>query len=221
MSEARSRILERLRRSSETKPYYLNTLKDREAEWQARQPELGDLREVFSGELEKVSAKVIRVPDWKSLPEAVTPWFREYRINTAMTGEEPRLEPLRKHLADNANVELHTYSGTLEEQKEEIFSVDCGITTSRGGIADTGSVLMVPSAAEPRLLSLAVPIHLVVVESASLFPTLGAYLDTGEFQSDTPSNLVLISGASRTADIELTLAVGVHGPKELLVALVG
>jgi L-lactate dehydrogenase complex protein LldG len=138
-----------------------------------------------------------------------------------MTGEEPRLEALSRQLEKKAGVEMHSYSGTLEEQKEEIFSVDCGITTSRGGIADTGSVLMVPSAAEPRLLSLAVPVHLVVVEAANLFPTLGAYLDTGEFQSHTPSNLVLISGASRTADIELTLAVGVHGPKELLVALVG
>lgn len=221
MPEAKSRILGRLRRSSKTQPYYLNTLTDREKEWQARQPELGDLKEVFAGELEKVSAKVIRVPDWKSLPQAVTPWFKEYRINSAMTGEEPRLDPLRKHLEKKAGVKLHTYSGSLEEQKEEIFSVDCGITTSRGGIADTGSVLIVPSAAEPRLLSLAVPVHLVVVEAAGLFPTLGAYLDTGEFQSDTPSNLVLVSGASRTADIELTLAVGVHGPKELLVALVG
>lgn len=221
MSEARSHILGRLRHSSKIKPYYLNTLKDREAEWQARQPGLGDLKEVFTGELEKVGSKVIRVLGWKSLPEAVTHWFEEFRIDSVMTGEEPRLEPLRKHLASKAGVELHTYSGTLEEQKEEIFSVDCGITTSRGGIADTGSVLIVPSPAEPRLLSLAVPVHLVVVEAASLFPTLGAYLDTGEFQSDTPSNLVLVSGASRTADIELTLAVGVHGPKELLVALVG
>lgn len=221
MSEARSRILERLRRSSKTRPYYLNTLKDREPEWQARQPALGELKEVFAGELEKVGSKVIRVSDWKSLPQAVTPWFKEYRIGSAMTGEEPRLDDLRRHLEKKAGVKIHTYWGTLEEQKEEIFSVHCGITTSRGGIADTGSVLMVPSAAEPRLLSLAVPVHLVVVESANLFSTLGAYLDTGEFQSDTPSNLVLVSGASRTADIELTLAVGVHGPKELLVALVG
>lgn len=221
MSEARSRILERLRRSSHIKPFHPNTLKDREAEWQARQPEMGDLKEVFAEELAKVGSKVIRVPDWQALPQAVTPWFKEYRVSTAITGDEPRLEPLRKHLAKNAGVEIHTFSGTLEVQKEEIFSMDCGITTSRGGIADTGSVLMLPSAAEPRLLSLAVPIHLVVVDSASLFPTLGAYLDTGEFQANTPSNLVLISGASRTADIELTLAVGVHGPKELLVALVG
>lgn len=221
MSDARLHILERLRRSSKTRPYTLNTLKDREPEWQARQPPLGELKEVFAAELEKVSAKVIRVPDWKSLPQAVTPWFKEYRIGSAMTGEEPRLDDLRKHLEKKAGVEMHCYSGTLEEQKEEIFSVDCGITTSRGGIADTGSVLLLPSAAEPRLLSLAVPVHLVVVESANLFPTLGAYLDTGEFQSDTPSNLVLVSGASRTADIELTLAVGVHGPKEFLVALVG
>ncbi len=213
--------MERLRRSSKIPPRHLNPLKEREVEWQARQPPLGDLIEVFTTELEKLGSKVIRVPDWASLPAAVTPWFKEYRVKSAMTGEEPRLEPLRKYLVKKAGVEMHTYSRTLEEQKEEIFSMDCGITTSRGGIADTGSVIMVPSAAEPRLLSLAVPVHLVVVESAALFPTLGAFLDTGEFQADTPSNLVLVSGASRTADIELTLTVGVHGPKVFLVALVG
>ncbi len=221
MSDARSRILERLRRTSNTPPYYLNPLKDREPEWQAKQPPLGDLAEVFAAELEKVDGKVIRVPDWQALPEAVSPWFREYRIGSVMTGTEPRLEPLRAHLAGELGLDIRTYAGTLEEQKAEIFSTDCGVTTSRGGIADTGSVLLVPTPEEPRLLSLAVPVHLVVVEKTNLFATLGAFLDTGEFQRDTPSNLVLVSGASRTADIELTLTVGVHGPKVFLVALVG
>ncbi|MCZ6557658.1 MAG: lactate utilization protein [SAR324 cluster bacterium] len=221
MADARSRILERLRRNSNTPPHHANPVSDREPEWQAKQRPLGDLGEVFVSELEKVGSKVIRVLDWKSLPEAVGPWFKEFRIGSAITGQEPRLEPLRKHLGKSLGIDLHTYTESLEAQKEEIFSTDCGITTSRGGIADTGSVILVPTPQEPRLLSLALPVHLVVVEKENLFPHLGAFLDTGEFQRDTPSNLVLVSGASRTADIELTLTVGVHGPKVFLVALVG
>lgn len=221
MSDARSRILERLRQAAHQAPHYLNPLTAREPEWQRRQPPMGDLAARFCEEQQKVGTKVLRVPDWQSLPGAVAPWFGEFRIESAMTGDNPRLEPLRSHLADRLGVQLHRYDRTVEEQKEEIFSVDCGITGSAGGLADTGSVLMVPTAQEPRLLSLAVPVHLVVVETALLFPTLGAYLDTGVYQADPPSNLVLISGASRTADIELTLAVGVHGPKVFLVALVG
>lgn len=221
MADARTRILERLRASSKTPPYTLNTYQEREEEWIARQPPLGELAEVFSAEAEKVGTRVIRVAGWKALPEAVAPWFREYRIESAITGENPNLEPLRKHLAKKLGVEMRRYAGTMETQKTELFATDCGISGSRGGIADTGSVLLVPTPEEPRLLSLAPPVHLVVVESKQLFPTLGAYLNTGEFQQDPPSNLVLVSGASRTADIELTLTVGVHGPKVFLIALVG
>ncbi len=221
MADAKTKILERLRAAAKTPPYYLNTLQEREEEWQARQPPLGDLAEVFTAEAEKVGSKVIRVPDWKGLPAAVTPWFMEYRVETVITGENPRLEPLRKKLRKKLGLELRTFSGTLETQKEEIFSADCGISGARGGIADTGSVLLIPSPEEPRLLSLAPPVHLVVVETKDLYPTLGAYLNTGEFQEEPPSNLVLVSGASRTADIELTLTVGVHGPKVFLIALVG
>jgi L-lactate dehydrogenase complex protein LldG len=221
MSDAKTKILERLRAASKTPPYYANPLTEREKEWQEKQPPLGDLAEVFTRESEKVGTKVIRVPDWNALPEAVAPWFGEYRVESVMTGENPRFDPLRRHLGKKLGIELRTYSGTLEEQKSEIFSTDCGVTGARGAIADSGSVLIIPTPEEPRLLSLAPPVHLVAVEAKDLFPTLGAYLDTGEFQKDPPSNLVLISGASRTADIELTLTVGVHGPKVFLVALVG
>ncbi len=221
MSDARTRILERLRSAPRIPQQKPGDFGKRDEQWLARQPPLGDLADRFQEEQEKLGSKVIRVPDWEALPQAVAPWFREYRIASAMTGEEPRLEPLRAYLADRAGTEMRRYSGTLEEQREEIFSTDCGITTSRGGIVDIGTVLIVPSAEEPRLLSLAMPIHLVVVETGQLFPSLGDYLATGEYQSDPPTNLVLIAGASRTADIELTLTVGVHGPGVFLVALVG
>ncbi len=102
-----------------------------------------------------------------------------------------------------------------------MFGIDCGITTAAAGIAETGSVVLVPTPAEPRLLSLAPPVHLVLLERARLFATLAHYLDTGEYAGDPPTNLVLVSGASRTADIELTLTVGVHGPRVFLVALIG
>ena len=102
-----------------------------------------------------------------------------------------------------------------------VFAADCGITTSHGGIADTGSIILFPSPAEPRLLSLAPPVHLVVVETGRLHGTLTDFIEGGAYQDQLPTNLVLVSGASRTADIELILAMGVHGPKVFLVALIG
>ncbi|MCH7478546.1 MAG: LUD domain-containing protein [SAR324 cluster bacterium] len=221
MSNARENILARLRKAAENPLRHPNPTREREAEWQARQAPLGDLATRFTVEQERLGGKVVRVPDWKSMPEALDPWFREFRVGSAMTGTDDRLNPLRAYLEETLGIGMHTYSAPIEEQKEEVFSVDCGITTAYGGVADTGSVILVPSAKEPRLLSLAPPIHLAIVEVERIFPTLGAFLKRGDFQNHTPSNLVFVTGPSRTADIELTLTVGVHGPKVTLVALVG
>lgn len=194
---------------------------EREADWVARQPSTGDPALRFVEELEKVGGVVAGAADWAALPGVIGPWIGEYGIASVMTGGNPRLEPLREALAAERGVALHRYNGTLEEQREEIFTVDCGITTSVGAIAETGSVLLVPTPEEPRLLSLAMPVHIALVEKERIFATLGGYLETGEYQAAPPANLVLASGASRTADIELTLSVGVHGPKVFLVVIIG
>jgi L-lactate dehydrogenase complex protein LldG len=102
-----------------------------------------------------------------------------------------------------------------------LFATDLGITTTLGAIAETSSLVLIPTPEEPRLLSLAVPVHLAILERKTIVPTLSDFIRSGTYQSRMPTNLVYISSASRTADIELTLAMGVHGPKTLLIAVVG
>ena len=217
---ARENILNRLRIGARAPFARPNATTAREAEWAAKQPPIGDPARRFLAEIEKVGTSYLRVPDWKAVPDAVSAWVREYGISSVMTGALPALEPLRERLRAEG-VETRTLAQTAETQREEIFNTDCGITTARGAIADTGSLLLIPTAQEPRLLSLAMPVHIALLERANLFPTLADYLANDEFRNDPPTNLVLVSGASRTADIELTLTVGVHGPKVLLVALIG
>ena len=220
-SNARENILNRLRkaRAGLPAPPPPDPLADRK--WLERQPPITDPAGRFVQEQEAVGSQVRRVASWEALGDVVPPWLAELKVSSVITGTEPRLNPLRERLEAAAGLELHTYDRPIEEQREEVFSVDCGITTSHSAIADTGSVILIPSPAEPRLLSLAVPVHLVLVEAGRIFPALLDFMDSGEYQADPPSNLVLVSGASRTADIELTLAIGVHGPRELLVALIG
>ena len=183
-------------------------------------PPLGDLAARFLKEQQEVGSRVLQVPTWEALPQAVAPWFAELGIASAMTGAVPRLEPLRRHLA-GMGIAVRTYVRPQAEQREELFGTDCGITTSLAAIAETGSIVLLPTPQEPRLLSLAMPVHLVLVERAALLPRLRDFILSGRYQREVPSNLVLVSGASRTADIEMTLAMGVHGPKTLLVALIG
>jgi len=220
MLSAKERILTRLRQSRAVQPLHVNPSRESEADWLARQPALGDLAGRFVAEQQATGGEVRHVAGWAALPDVVLPWLAEAHVASVVMGSEPRLEPLYGRLAADGRFELRRYERPVEQQRDEVFSSDCGITTCRGAIAETGSLILVPGPQEPRLLSLAPEVHLAVVESARLVPRLSDFIAAGSYQAELPSNLVLVSGASRTADIELVLAMGVHGPKRLLVALV-
>jgi L-lactate dehydrogenase complex protein LldG len=220
MSTPRDHILDRLRRGARTDVTHPNPVTKREAEWSARQPPIGDFAERFTREQQAVGSQVRHFPTWEALAQQAPAWLRGLDVHSVITGRVPRLDPLRQSLGA-AGFALRTYDRPAEQQQTELFNTDCGITTSVGGIAETGSIILIPSPAEPRLLSLAVPVHLAIVARGALWGTLLDFIRGGVYQQTVPTNLVLVSCASRTADIELTLAMGVHGPKVLLVALVG
>lgn len=116
--------------------------------------------------------------------------------------------------------ELIAYDENIEQFKEKLFNVDAGITSTVGGIAETGALILWPSEKEPRLMSLVPPIHIAVLEAEKIHNTFCEVIQKEHWPDKMPTNAVLISGPSKTADIELTLAFGVHGPKELIVLIV-
>ncbi len=108
---------------------------------------------------------------------------------------------------DGDAIRLIPHREQVETCRQDLFSrTDAGLTGCLGGIAETGSLVLWPSVQEPRLLSLVPPIHAVVLEASRIRSGRGM-----------PTNALLITGPSKSADIEQTLAYGVHGPKELLV----
>ncbi len=116
--------------------------------------------------------------------------------------------------------ELITYNEVIEQFKERIFNVDAAVTSTVGAIAETGALILWPSEKEPRLMSLVPPIHIAVLEAGKIYNTFCEAIEKENWPDKMPTNVVLISGPSKTADIELTLAFGVHGPKELIVLIV-
>ena len=78
-----------------------------------------------------------------------------------------------------------------------------------------------PTADKPRLMSLLPPIHVALVEEGSIADSLAETMASQDWAGGMPTNAVLVSGPSKTADIEQTLAYGVHGPKELIVLVIG
>ena len=113
------------------------------------------------------------------------------------------------------------FDATTTDWKPALFNmVDASVTFAVAAIADTGSLVLIPGPHEPRALSLVPPGHLALVRASSLYASLPAAMQALAPQADMPTNLLLVTGPSKTADIQQTLAYGAHGPKELIIVLV-
>lgn len=98
------------------------------------------------------------------------------------------------------------------------YDVDAGITDARAALAETGSLVLQADASRSRGSFLVPPIHVCVLRAAQIVPDLLDLL--GPEFGDLPTSLVIVSGPSKTADIEGILITGVHGPKAVHVLLV-
>ena len=98
---------------------------------------------------------------------------------------------------------------------------DLGITGAVCGIALTGSLIVGSGRAGARTASLLPGVHLALLPRDAILPTPGhLFRDLPATLPDgLPSNLVLITGPSRSADIEMQLTIGVHGPRHLVIGL--
>jgi L-lactate dehydrogenase complex protein LldG len=86
-------------------------------------------------------------------------------------------------------------------------------------VADTGAVVLWPTPHEPRLMSLVPPVHVAVLDADTIYNSMSEMMAAQNWADGMPTNALLISGPSKTADIEFTLVFGVHGPKELVVII--
>ena len=120
-----------------------------------------------------------------------------------------------------SSVATRNYDQPIENWKAELFdTVDAGFTVARSGLASTGTLIVAPDAGSPRTMSLVPPLHIALVYAHSLHADLHAAMRAEHWQAGMPTNLVMISGPSKTSDIQQTLAYGAHGPRELWVVIV-
>ncbi len=130
-------------------------------------------------------------------------------------------QALENHWKDVSGhaLQLIPYESDIEQLKEMVFKVDAGITSAVGAIAETGALILWPSEKEPRLMSIVPSVHIAVLNADTIHNTLLDAMQKENWPERMPTNVVLVSGPSKTADIEMTLAFGVHGPKELIVLI--
>jgi L-lactate utilization protein LutC len=106
-----------------------------------------------------------------------------------------------------------------EELRDVCAAADVGITSADYALADTGTLVMLSSPREARLVSLLPPAHIAVVPRDRILTGLDELFSILPDPATVSSSMVLITGPSRTADIEQILVRGVHGPGQITVVV--
>jgi L-lactate utilization protein LutC len=112
-------------------------------------------------------------------------------------------------------------SGILDREQLRALcaTVDIGITSADYALADTGTLVMLAGPQEARLISLLPPAHIAVVPRDRILTGLDELFTILPTPAAVTSSMVLITGPSRTADIEQILVRGVHGPGQITVVI--
>ncbi|WP_454875810.1 LutC/YkgG family protein [Pseudomonas farris] len=133
----------------------------------------------------------------------------------------PHGQRITQHWAKNAGLPaLKAYDRPVEEWKTELFNdTPASLTTTLGAIAATGSLILWPTREEPRLMSLVPPVHFALLKASEIRDNFYQVQQEFEWAQGMPTNALLVSGPSKTADIEQILAYGAHGPKDLVVLI--
>jgi L-lactate dehydrogenase complex protein LldG len=177
----------------------------------------------FINLLEMNHAQVVKVTT-ETITTVIKDQLEQRNINTLLYGVGGEYASLIE--ADFSSeisyqIELQKYDFDLKENKERLFE-DCpaSITGSKYSIAHTGTIVLWPSSQEPRTMSLVPPVHFVIVDANKMVSNFATLIEEEKWRDNLPTNVLLISGPSKTADIQQTLAYGAHGPKELIVLLI-
>ena len=119
-----------------------------------------------------------------------------------------------------AHLILKRYSESIDGWRDVLFNdVDAALTLAKSAIAETGAVVLWPTPTEPRLMSLVPSVHFVLLDVETIHADFFSAITAEGWSQGLPTNALLISGPSKTPDIQQTLAFGAHGPRELVLLL--
>ena len=212
MSNARANILAKLRAVAPQEPVAIPATDSSPGVELSRADKVARLKRL----MENMHAEVI-VTDSRNWINKLMDVLRQRSLNGLLYAPATVLGAALETSWESDLPPLVGYDQVVEESRERLFAIDAGITSTRGAIADVGALILWPDANEPRLMSLAPAVHIAVLKAANIHDSLADAIARERWMDGMPTNILLISGPSKTADIELVLTFGVHGPKELIV----
>ncbi len=170
---------------------------------------------LFSDQAEKVGATVARIPAAEEAPRAIADYLRARNLPPAVRmGNDPRLEAMPWDTV-----------ATLDVAKGASGGKDLtGVSHAFAGVAETGTLVLTSGVDNPTTLNFLPETHIIVVaaedvtgDMETVWDRLRAFYGKGTM----PRCVNMVSGPSRSADIEQTLLLGAHGPKDVHVLVVG
>ncbi|MBK5275959.1 MAG: lactate utilization protein [Desulfuromonadales bacterium] len=170
--------------------------------------------EQFKARAEGVSAEVFRFNTRMETVEFISGFLRREGISDvpgsyALWAESPFLDGIDRQALDKIG-------GLKFEVTRDLAAVArFGISQMNWAMADTGTLVQDSSAVEQRLVSSLTEIHIALISTGSILPDMPTLLT--RLHPDQSAYIAMITGASRTADIERVLTIGVHGPSRLVI----
>jgi len=207
MSEkSRSAVLDAVRGALQRQPgdslaERLPVLSSRQAASQAQELQL------LIDEIQKLSGHAQMISS-SQVAAALAGLVRTYQVKQAVLWDTPLLQQLglAARLTD-----LGVRVVPAHSDKQMLSECDLGITEADFALPETGTLGLLSNAERPRLVSLLPRLHLAIMRPAALRADLHQVFA----EARTHAYLILISGPSRTSDIEMTPTLGVHGPRDV------
>jgi L-lactate dehydrogenase complex protein LldG len=177
---------------------------------------------IFKRELEAVSGQLIQVRTARDAAEAIISIVKGRGLEGVLAWEpgEINCRGLEGRLLEAGIIPV------TSGDPKELSAMVVGVTGAEAGLVDTGSIVLQHGTGRSPLVSLLPQTHIALLRRDRLFAGLKEYFSSDAFtkgmgENGGTSSLAIITGPSRTADIEQSLTLGVHGPKELVVVLWG
>jgi L-lactate dehydrogenase complex protein LldG len=200
-------ILEKIAAASKGRPVLNNTVSSDDQP--IYKPILPDAITCFKSELEAINGVCILCKNEQSIFIEIKSYLDKNGLNFVFCRDNIIADQLRK------------FGISVSQNDNDFIEMQVGITGCEFLIARTGSLMVSSATASGRQMHVFPPIHLVIASATQLVD----YVEDAmiaiqrKYNNQLPSTISTITGPSRTADIEKTLVLGAHGPKELVVFL--
>ncbi len=168
--------------------------------------------ELFIAMATEAAAEIYQLNSINEVPQICANWLKEHNISSLVTASDPSILALDWSAANELNC----------EQRVAQVGDAASLTSSFAGIAETGTLMLHSGTSSPTTLNFLPDNHFVILKKSDI---VGPYEDAWQklrdkTQGELPRTVNMITGPSRSADIEQKLQMGAHGPKDLIILLI-